>query len=153
ESTYRTVEAFGNLAQDADVALFYFSGHGLQIDGTNYLFPTDLKEFKSTNVDFQTLNANLVLAVMNKFGARLKVMLLDACRTNPFTQVKALTGGLAPMQAPRGTVIGFATQPNTTAWPGPEGGNSPYARALTDAIGVKGLQLLNLLNDVGIAVM
>jgi Tfp pilus assembly protein PilF len=150
-ATYDMVKAFGTMAKDADVALFYFSGHGMQISGVNYLFPIDVESLKF--IEVETLNANLVVTTMNNSGARLKMVLLDACRTNPFIPGKGPDGGLASMQAPTGTVIGFATQPNTIAWPGPAGANSPYARALADFMGVKGLQLFTMLNEVGLAVM
>jgi hypothetical protein len=152
-ATDRMVEAFGIMAQDADIALFYFSGHGMQIGGTNYLVPIDLESFTPPTVDFRTLNADLVLAVLDKSRSRVKMMLLDACRTNPFLASKDQGGGLAQMKAPAATVIGFATQPNTTAWQGPTGGLSPYAKALVTYMDVKGLELFAMLNEVGLAVM
>jgi Caspase domain len=152
-TTDKMVQAFAIMAQDAEIALFYFSGHGMQISGTNYLMPIDLGDFSPATVDFQTLNADLVLAVMEKSKARVKIMLLDACRTNPFLASKDQGGGLAQMKAPVATVIGFATQPNTTAWQGPAGGLSPYANALATYMDVKGLELFVLLNEVGLAVM
>jgi Caspase domain len=152
-TTDKMVEAFGIMAQDADVALFYFSGHGMQIDGTNYLVPIDLGSFTPATVPFRALNADLVLAVLDKSRSRVKMMLLDACRTNPFLASKDQGGGLAQMKAPAATVIGFATQPNATAWQGPAGGLSPYANALATYMDVKGLELFAMLNEVGLAVM
>jgi hypothetical protein len=153
-TTDRMVEAFGIMAQDADIALFYFSGHGMQIGGTNYLAPIDLDlEFTPATVDFRTLNADLVLAVLDKSGSRVKIMLLDACRTNPFLASKDQGGGLAQMKAPAATVIGFATQPKSTAWQGPARGLSPYANALATYMDVGGLELFAMLNEVGLAVM
>jgi tetratricopeptide (TPR) repeat protein len=152
-TTDKMVEAFGIMAQDADVALFYFSGHGMQIDGTNYLVPIDLGSFTPATVPFRALNADLVLAVLDKSRSRVKMMLLDACRTNPFLASKDQGGGLAQMKAPAATVIGFATQPNNTAWQGPAGGLSPYAKALATYMDVKGLELFAMLNEVGLAVM
>src|SRR6516165_1422694 len=151
-TTDRRVEEFGIMAQDADIALFYFSGHGMQIGGTNYRVPIDLGSLPAT-VDFRTLNADLVLAVLDKSRSRVKMMLLDACRTNPFLASKDQGGGLALMKAPTATVIGFATQPKTTAWQGPAGGLSPYANALATYMDVKGLELFTMLNEVGLAVM
>jgi tetratricopeptide (TPR) repeat protein len=151
-ATDRMVDAFGAMAQDADIALFYFSGHGMQIDGTNYLIPVDLGQFSRTNVGLRTLNADLVSKAMSK--ARLKMLLLDACRTNPFHPDKDVVGGgLAQMQAPAGTIIGFATQPNTTATQGVPGGTSPYAAALALYLKQDGLELFAMLNEVGLKVM
>jgi hypothetical protein len=89
---------------------------------------------KASAASLQTLNADLVVTAMEDSRARLKIMLLDACRT-PF---KGPGGGLVSMQAPAGTVIGFATQPNHTAQQGPLRGVSPYAEALAYFMGVKG---------------
>jgi tetratricopeptide (TPR) repeat protein len=152
-TTDKMVEEFGIMAQDADVALFYFSGHGMQIDGTNYLVPIDLGSFTPATVEFRTLKADSVLAMLDKSRSRVKMMLLDACRTNPFLASKDQGGGLAQMKAPAATVIGFATQPNNTAWQGPAGGLSPYAKALATYMDVKGLELFAMLNEVGLAVM
>ena len=143
------VEAFGKMARDADIALFYFSGHGMQRDGRNYLVPIGLQSDQS--IIAHTLDTTVLMAEMQKSGARVKVVLLDACRT-PFVKGDS---GLASMQdfAVKGTVIGFATQPNRTASPGPPGGNSPYAKALANKLQVKGLELYQLLNEVGLEVM
>jgi hypothetical protein len=147
----KVVDAFSGLAQDADIAVFYFSGHGAQIGGTNYLLPVELDSYSPATADLRTLNANLVLKAIG--GAKLKIILLDACRTNPFVPTKGQGGGLAIMHAPAGTLIGFATQPGATATQGPLGGNSPYAEALATYLGVRGLELFAMLNEVGLAVM
>jgi Caspase domain len=147
-TTDRMVSLFGAKAQDADVALFYFSGHGTQFNGANYLLPIDVGPDKKT-IGLQALNADLVVEVMEESRARLKIVLLDACRS-PF---KGPGGGLVSMQAPAGTVIGFATQPNHTATQGPPGGNSPYAKALAHFMGVKGLEIFTFFNEVALEVM
>jgi hypothetical protein len=142
-TTDRMVSLFGAKAQDADVALFYFSGHGTQFNGANYLLSIDVGPDKKT-IGLQALNADLVVEVMEESRARLKIVLLDACRS-PF---KGPGGGLVSMRAPTGTVIGFATQPNNTAKQGPLGGNSPYAEALAHFMGVKGLEIFAFFNEV-----
>ena len=121
---------------------------GTQFNGANYLLPIDVGPDKKT-IGLQALNADLVVEVMEESRARLKIVLLDACRS-PF---KGPGGGLVPMQAPAGTVIGFATQPNHTATQGPPGGNSPYAKALAHFMGVKGLQIFRFFNEVALEVM
>jgi Caspase domain len=148
-TTDRMLGAFETMAKDADIALFYFSGHGRQVDGTNYLLPIDVGSYTRATVSLQTLNADLVVTAMEDSRARLKIILLDACRT----PVKGPGGGLVSMQAPEGTVIGFATQPNHTAQQGPMGGVSPYAEALAYFMGVKGLEIFAMLNEVGLRVM
>jgi hypothetical protein len=147
------VELFRKEAKNADIALFYFAGHGMQVDGVNYLAPVDLGEFSRETIGSYTLNVDVLLRVMESSGARLKIVLLDACRTNPFLRTRDGGGGLAQMRAPKGTVIGFATQPDTVALDGPIGGNSPYAKALERYLGVQGLELFTMLNEVGLAVM
>jgi tetratricopeptide (TPR) repeat protein len=149
----RAVEAFSESARNADIALFYFAGHGMQVDGINYLVPVDMGSVSPETVAFHTLNADAALRVMESSGARLKILLLDACRTDPFLRARSQGGGLAQMQAPEGTVIGFATQPNAVVFDGPAGGNGPYARALETYLRVPGLDLFQLLNEVGLAVM
>ena len=147
-TTDRMVTLFGTMAENADVALFYFSGHGTQFNGANYLLPIDVGPDKKT-IGLQALNADDVVEVMEESRARLKIVLLDACRS-PF---KGPGGGLGSMQAPAGTMIGFATQPNHTATQGPPGGNSPYAKALDHFMGVKGLEIFDFFNEVGLEVM
>ena len=148
-TTDRMLGAFETMAKDADIALFYFSGHGRQVNGTNYLLPIDVGSYTRATVSLQTLSADLVVTAMEDSRARLKIMLLDACRT----PVKGPGDGLVSMQAPAGTVIGFATQPNHTAQQGPVGGVSPYAEALAYFMGVKGLEIFAMLNEVGLRVM
>ena len=149
ERMEEAIEVFGKMAKDADVALFYFSGHGIQVDNRNYLVPVGFESGQSPIV--RALSAGVLMAELAKSGARVKIVLLDACRT-PFVKGDS---GLASMQdyATNGTVIGFATQPNRTAWPGPKNGNSPYAKALARVLSVQGLQLYDLLIEAGLEVM
>src|SRR5262249_52699428 len=143
-TTDRMVMRFRTMAQDADVAIFYFSGHGRQLNGANYLLPIDIGPYTAATIGLQALNADLVVKAMEESRARLKIVLLDACRT-PF---KGPGGGLVSMQGPEGMVIGFATQPNNTAKQGPPGGNSPYAEALAYFMRVKGLEIFAFFNEV-----
>jgi tetratricopeptide (TPR) repeat protein len=152
-NTDRVVAAFEESAKDADIALFYFSGHGMQVDGVNYLAPIDLEHSSRNTITLRALNADVILRVMESSGAKLKVLLLDACRTNPFLASRGPGSGLAQMNAPEGTIIGFATQPNAIASDGPRGGNGPYAKALDTYLRVQGLDVFALLNEVGLSVM
>jgi uncharacterized caspase-like protein len=121
------VQQFGVLLQVADVGLFYYAGHGLQVRGTNYLVPVGANPTREADIDFQMLDTNLVLRQMEGSGTKLNLVILDACRNNPFggRGLRATSGGLAQMQAPEGTLISFATQPGNVAQDG-EDGNSPY---------------------------
>ena len=80
----RTVQAFGAQLAGADVGLFYYAGHGVQVRGENYLIPVDANPTKEADVDFQMLATNLVLRQMEGAGTRLNIVILDACRNNPF---------------------------------------------------------------------
>jgi uncharacterized caspase-like protein len=127
----RAVQSFGQELQGAEVALFYYAGHGVQVRGGNYLVPVNANPTRESDVDFQMLDANLVLRQMESSGTRLNLVILDACRNNPFggRGLRSTTGGLAQMQAPEGTLISFATQPGNVAVDGNDG-HSPFTKAL-----------------------
>jgi hypothetical protein len=162
----RAVQAFGSQLAGADVGLFYYAGHGVQVRGENYLIPVDANPTKEADVDFQMLDANLVLRQMEGAGTRLNIVILDACRNNPFggrglavararegesTRLRDSGGGLAQMQAPQGTLISFATQPGSVAQDGGDG-NSPYAKALALTMRRPNLDIFQMFNQVGLAV-
>ena len=121
--------------QGADVALFYYAGHGVQVSGSNYLVPVTANPTREADVDFQMVDVNLVLRQMQGSGTRLNMVILDACRNNPFGArgLRASDGGLAQMRAPEGTLISYATQPGNVALDGADG-HSPYTRALASTI-------------------
>jgi uncharacterized caspase-like protein len=114
------VQDFGRQIQGADVALFYYAGHGVQVNGSNYLVPVGANPTREADVDFQMVDTNLVLRQMQGSGTRLNVVILDACRNNPFGArgLRATDGGLAQMRAPEGTLISYATQPGSVAQDG-----------------------------------
>jgi uncharacterized caspase-like protein len=162
----RAVQTFGAQLTGADVGLFYYAGHGVQVRGENYLVPVEANPTKEADVDFQMLDTNLVLRQMEGAGTRLNIVILDACRNNPFagrglavdraresenTRLRDIIGGLAQMQAPEGTLISFATQPGSVAQDG-AGGNSPYARALALVMRRPGLDIFQTFNEVGLTV-
>ena len=149
----RAVQAFGREIQGAEVVLFYYAGHGMQVRGTNWLVPVDAAPAQARDVDFQLVDAELVLRQMDGAGTRLNVMILDACRNNPFavTETRGGTGGLAQMRAPEGTLISFATQPGAVAADG-AGANGPYALALAATMRTPGLDIFKLFNRVGLTV-
>jgi len=149
----RAVQAFGTQVAGADVAFFYYAGHGLQVRGTNWLVPVGANPSGEKDLDFQMVDAQLVLRQMEASGTRLNLVVLDACRNNPFggRGLRAATGGLAQMQAPEGTLISYATQPGNTAQDG-EGGNSPYTHALSETLRTPGMEVRNVFNQVGLKV-
>jgi len=149
----RAVQSFGVALRGADVGLFYYAGHGVQVRGGNYLVPVDANPIHESDVDFQMLDANLVLHQMSDAGTKLNLVILDACRNNPFggRGLRATTGGLAQMQAPEGTVISFATQPGNVAQDG-NNGHSPYTEALTQVMKKPGFKVFDTFNEVGLLV-
>jgi uncharacterized caspase-like protein len=148
------VQSFGQMLHGADVGLFYYAGHGVQVRGSNYLVPVGANPTREADVDFQMLDTNLVLRQMESAGTKLNLIILDACRNNPFGArgVRATSGGLAQMQAPQGTLISFATQPGNVSADGTDG-NSPYTKALAQTLRQPGLNIFQTFNQVGLAVM
>jgi uncharacterized caspase-like protein len=134
------VQSFGNQLIGADVALFYYAGHGLQVRGTNYLVPITANPTRETDVDFQMVDVALVLRQMEGAGTKLNLVILDACRNNPFggRGLRAADGGLAQIRAPEGTLLSYATQPGNVALDGDDG-HSPYTRALVETMQRPGL--------------
>jgi uncharacterized caspase-like protein len=149
----KLAQTFGKDAHGADVAVFYYAGHGLQVDGTNYLVPVDAAPESEADVSFQLINATSILREMESSQARLKMMILDACRNNPFAGrgLRAIGGGLAQMQAPEGTLIAFSTQPGHKALDGKDG-HSPYTSALARVMQKPGLDVFRTFNEVGLSV-
>ena len=121
------VQTFGNQLIGADVGLFYYAGHGVQVRGTNYLVPVTANPVREADVDFQMVDVALVLRQMEGSGTKLNIVILDACRNNPFggRGLRATEGGLAQIRAPEGTLLSYATQPGNVALDG-AGSNSPY---------------------------
>ena len=147
------VKRFGLLLQGAEVGLFYYAGHGVQVHGENYLVPVSANPEREADVDFEMLGTTLVMRQMEGAHTRLNLLLLDACRNNPFgtRASRATSRGLAQMEAPEGTLISFATQPGNVASDG-EDGDSPYTKALAQTIQRPGLGLFDVFNQVGLEV-
>jgi uncharacterized caspase-like protein len=150
----RAVRQFGDAAQGAAAALFYYAGHGVQVDGKNYLVPLEADPAKAADADFELVDVGAVLRQMQGGGAGLSIVVLDACRNNPFGAhgLRGGQAGLAEMTAPRGTLISYATQPGNVAGDGPAGGDSPFALALADAFKAPGRSVFEVFNAVGLAV-
>lgn len=147
------VQNFGNQIGGADVALFYFAGHGVQIRGSNHLVPINANPTKEADVDFQMIDVALVLRQMDGAGTKLNLVILDACRNNPFGSrgLRSNAAGLAQMTAPEGTLISYATQPGNVAQDG-SNGNSPYSKALAQTLRQPGLGIFEVFNEVGLTV-
>jgi uncharacterized caspase-like protein len=148
---------FGKKTQGADVALFFYAGHGIAVDGANYLLPIDADIKSEMDVKLgNAINVDLTLdQTMN--DAKVKLVFLDACRDNPFaakikaaasTRSVSVHSGLAEMKSGEGTLIAFATGPGQTALDGQEGTNSPFTRALMANITQPGVEIQQAMTRV-----
>jgi TPR repeat protein len=147
------LQSFSDQVQGADVGLFYYAGHGVQVEGRNFLVPVEANPTKEADVFLQMIDTQIVLSQMQGAGTRLNIVLLDACRNSPFVArgLRAAGGGLAQMQAPEGTLISYATQPGNVALDGADG-DSPYTKAVARTISMPGLGLFDAFNEVGLQV-
>jgi len=135
-----------------DVALFFYAGHGVQVDGANYLLPVDNRTIPDTSeLRRRAIDAQDYVTAMAEAGAKLNIIMLDACRDNPLPAVSRSAGrGLAVMSAPRSseTVIVFATKAGDVASDG-DGRNSTFTKAFLETVTTPDLDLVNLFNTVG----
>jgi hypothetical protein len=148
---------FGKKAQGADVAVFFYAGHGIAISGTNYLLPVDADIKSEMDVKLgAAINIDLTLD-QTMSDAKVKLVFLDACRDNPFaakiksnsaTRSVSVQSGLAEMKSGEGTLIAFATGPGQTALDGQEGTNSPFTRALIAHITTPGVEIQQAMTAV-----
>ena len=133
----RAIRDFGKkleLAGEDAVGLFYFSGHGLQSEGENYLSPIGAEVRNEADVEIEMVSANAILKQMDFARNGLNIVILDACRTNRFSRgFRSAQNGLADMAAPTGSILAYATAPDSVAYDG-RGDNSPYAGALAEAM-------------------
>src|SRR5215213_11801430 len=154
--TERLLE-FGKKAEGADVALFFYAGHGIAINGTNYLLPVDADLKSEMDVKLgAAINVDLTLE-QTMGDAKVKLVFLDACRDNPFaakiksnsaTRSVNVQTGLAEMKSGEGTLIAFATGPGQTALDGQEGSNSPFTRALLANLTQPGMEIQQAMTKV-----
>ena len=147
------IQSFSRQMVGAEIALFYYAGHGVQVGRGNFLVPVSANPTREADLDFQMIDANLVLRQMGESGTRLNIVILDACRNDPFAGkgMRSAGGGLAQMEAPQGTLISYATQPGAVASDG-DGEDSPYTTALAASIQIPGQGLFDVFNAVGVAV-
>jgi hypothetical protein len=149
----RAIREFGGALGSSSVGVFYYAGHGVQLQGVNFLVPVSADPTTAADADLEMIDANTVLKEMEAAGSKLNIVILDACRNNPFggRGLRDAGGGLAQMQAPRGSLIFYATQPGNVAIDG-DTGHSPYTVALAEAIKKPGIPVLEVFNQVGLAV-
>ena len=116
-----TIRYFGKQLRNGGVGLFYFAGHGMQVNGRNYLIPIDAKIESENDVKYEAVDAGRVLGQMEDAENKINIVILDACRNNPFSRnFRTSERGLARMDAPKGSLIAYATAPGEVAADGSE---------------------------------
>jgi uncharacterized caspase-like protein len=127
------INQWGKTLVNYDVALFFYAGHALEIDGTNFLCPVNANPLNRAQVEDETVTMRMVMGWMEESRTKTNIILLDACRDNPFRSFRSNEGGLANMSAPSGTFIGFAATPGKKASDG-DLTNGLYTEAILKAI-------------------
>src|SRR5215831_11114422 len=157
DSMERQIREFLRKSEAAHVALFFYAGHGLQVDGRNYLLPVDAKLEAASDLAFATIGLDSVLESLDG-ASRTNIIILDACRNNPFAQTLASRSGAARSvtvlsglagysNLGTGTLIAFSTAPGAVALDG-TGSNSPFTKALARHVGTPGLEVRQMLTRV-----
>jgi hypothetical protein len=156
EAMNATIRKFSKALDKAEVALFFYAGHGLQVNGKNYLAPTNANLSTMADLDFDTVPLGLILRQMER-KRRTNIVFLDACRDNPLmtnlarsmgsTRSVNLTRGLARVETGVGTLISYSTQPGNVALDG-TGRNSPFTTALLKHIETPGADISDIMISV-----
>lgn len=152
----QAIGKFGRALREAGpeaTGLFYYAGHGVQSFGKNYLVPVDAELHDAADLGLVAVPADTVLLQMNSARNRTNIMILDACRNNPFEAILDLTdNGLAEMKAPTGTFLAYSTAPGAVALDG-IGANSPFTSALATLLPTPGLAIEELFREVRVKVL
>ena len=146
----RAIDDFGIRLKNYQVGLFYYAGHGIQCNGHNYLVPVDAQITFERQIEYDCVPADRILAIMQESGAEVNIMILDACRNNPFERSwsRSASGtGLAFMSAPKGTLIAYATSPGSIASDG-TGENGLYTSAILQHIETPDITILQMFQQI-----
>jgi TolB-like protein/Flp pilus assembly protein TadD len=146
----RAIDDFGNRLQKYDIGLFFYAGHGVQSKGFNYLIPVDATLKSESDVEYNCVRADRVLGKMEDARNKINIVILDACRDNPFERswTRSSRGkGLATMTAPVGSIIAFATSPGNTASDG-TGENGLYTSGILTFIDEPGITAIQMFQKV-----
>ena len=138
------MDGFSAKLQRDDVALFYYSGHGLAVDGVNYLLPVDFSAQSEADVPFSGYPALQVQRKLEERGTRLNILVLDACRDNPFRYSRSAAGGLAAMREGVGTLIAFAAGDGQRASDNGSEGNGLFTKYLLESMREPGLNVRDM---------
>ena len=143
----KAMAEFGNEATDADIALVYYAGHGMQVDQRNFLIPVGADIKSRVDLATQTVRLDDISDILSASGAKAKILLVDACRNNPLpaSATRGASRGLARLDAAStGTLVAFATGPNAVADDG-DNGHSPFAAALLKRLPEAGIEIRRML--------
>ena len=144
----QALREFGDRLRGGGTGLFYYAGHGMQIKGRNYLIPVGAPIEREDEVAYNAVDAQAVLDKMEAAGNQANIMILDACRNNPFTRsTRSGQAGLAQMDAPVGTLVAFSTSPGAVASDG-SGANGLYTQHLLTAVRQNGSKIEDVFKQV-----
>jgi len=147
------IRAFGEKIRGGGVGLLFYAGHGMQVNGVNYLIPVDAKINNEGDVKYQAIDVNDVLIEMENANNGVNILILDACRNNPFARsFRSGANGLAQMNAPGGTLIAYATAPGSVASDGGGGRNGLYTNELIEKMRIPGLPVEEVFKLVRVSV-
>lgn len=152
----KRIDLFGRKLQSVKgVGLFYFSGHGMQVKGQNYLIPLGANLDSEEDVEYESVNAGRIVAKMESARNLMNIIILDACRNNPFVRsFRSATQGLALLKPPAGTFIAYATAPGSVASDGlEESRNGLYTGELIKHMKTPGLKLEDVFKRVRSSVL
>ena len=133
------------------VAMIYYAGHGVQLAGENYLLPVDAKISSPSDLDGNSLRLVDVMGTLESIPSRMRIVVLDACRNNPFPEINDAGRGLAIVDAPRGSIVGYSTAPGMEAQDG-DGNHSPYTSAFLNVAREPNLPIEQLFKRVRLEV-
>lgn len=147
------IRRFGDQLRSGGVGLFFYAGHGMQVGGVNYLIPIGSRIEKDTDVPYEAVDLGRVLSEMAHAGNAMNIVILDACRDNPFKRsFRSHKSGLASIDAPTGTFIAYATAPDAVAYDGDDQ-NGVYTQHLLEAMVIPGLAIEAVMKKVRVGVM
>ena len=148
----RAISEFGRRLRGGGIELFHYAGHGMQVDGENFLLPVDIDPSTEADVHYDAVPVGKLLGQMEAAGNGMNIVILDACRNNPFARsFRSASKGLAQVSAPTGTFISYATGPGKVAADG-EGGNGLFTEKLVAHLATPGLKLEEVFKRVRVDV-
>ena len=148
----KAIRAFGETIRQGGIGLFYFAGHAVQVDGRNYLIPVGSEITHEHEVEYEAVDVGVLLSQMQQAHNQLNIVILDACRNNPFSRkFRSTSDGLASISAPSGTLIAYATAPGSVASDG-DGRNGLYTQELLRAMREPSLKIEEVFKRVRAAV-